>query len=102
MIRIITFFFLTGIISCNIEAVDLALVRSSNWQYDNGFKIGEGDFLSFDEGSKVFALRGDTIWYKGQPCALIKKMNKKNNELVVESLDKKEKGIYINMEEFLK
>ncbi len=90
------------LISCSSESIDLDYIKSSEWQYDKGFKIGEGDFVSFEKGGKVFDLKDKTIYFKYQPRAIIKTVNKKNKEMIIESLDKKEKGIYINVEEFTK
>jgi len=34
---------------------------------DKGFKIGQGEFISFDSDSSVFQLKNDTIYYRTIP-----------------------------------
>ena len=89
--------------SCNtkrLSPADLEYVKISTWQWDKGFKIGEGDFVSFDGDSLVFALKDDTIYYKKYPKAIIKRINKNYYELIISSIDTKKSGVYINIEEF--
>jgi hypothetical protein len=89
--------------SCNTKkntSTDIDYVKLNTWQWDIGFKIGEGDFVSFDSASLVFALTHDTIYYKGHPKAIIKKVVKQNNELIVSSIDGNNSGVYINIQEF--
>ena len=88
--------------SINITEEDINYVKANTWQWDKGIKIGEGDFVSFDKGSKVFFLIDKTIYFNKQPKALIKKVDKKNYEMTISSLDSKETGLYINIEEFTK
>lgn len=88
------------LISCKSESIDFDYVKTSYWQYDNGFKIGKGDFISFENDNKVFSLKGSIIYFKDEPLAVIKYVDKKNNELIVESIDNQERGMYINVEEF--
>ena len=90
-------------ISCNVKKIttaDIGYVKMNTWQWDKGFKIGEGDFVSFDSGSLIFTLEHDTIYYKNYPKAIIKKIIQKNNELIISSIDGKNSGVYINIEEF--
>ena len=86
----------------SISQEDLKYVKENTWQWDKGFKIAEGEFVSFDKNSLVYKLSNDTIYYHNIPTALIKKINKKYYELTVSSIDGKSKGVYINIEEFTK
>ena len=86
--------------SCSSK--DVKYVKANTWQYESGFKIGEGDMVDFDYSSRLFLLRSDTIFFRGNPRALIKSVNKKSNEMVITSIDKKEKGVYVNIKEFTK
>ena len=92
--------FLLGIFSCN-NAVDFVYVKSKVWSYDGGFKIGKGDFILFNEEEKLFALKGDTIFYEGRPRAIVTSVNKKLFIMEVQSIDGRETGIYRNTEESL-
>jgi len=102
MKKIILYIFLSMMASCNSDPIDLDYIKSSGWQYDRGFKIGEGDFLSFDKESKVFSIKDKTIFYKGQARAIIKRLDKKNNEMIIHSIEGKVSGVYINIAEFTK
>lgn len=89
--------------ACRSENVDINYVKANSWQYDVGFKIGDGDFISFDSNSKIFYLDTNyVIYFKGHPRAIIKKVDKKRNEIIIESLDEKKQGVYININEFTK
>lgn len=87
-------------LSCK-EDIDLSYVKSNLWSYDSGFKIGEGDFVEFDRKQKIFELKGDTIFYNGNPRAIIESINKKYFLMKIKSIDGKEKGEYTNVEERL-
>jgi hypothetical protein len=78
---------------------DLDYVRSEEWLYESGLKIGEGDFVSFEPGDKFFELKSDTIYLKGKPRALVLRTNKTFYEMTVSSLDGNVKGVYLNTEE---
>ena len=85
------------IFSCNQK--DLDYVKYNTWQYDSGFKIGDGDFVQF-ESPEIFKLSQDTIYFKGRPKALVKSTSKKKNEMKITSVDTKRSGVYINIKEF--
>lgn len=91
-------FFFT-MISCN-NPVDANYVKSKMWSYNGGFKVGQGDFITFDD-TKIFDLRGDTIYYNNNPRAIIKSVDKKNFTMKLSSLNGKEIGTYRNTEESL-
>ena len=93
---------ITACKSSRVTQRDINYIKDNTWQWDRGFKIGEGDMLSFDSGSKVFAINQNLIYYNNSPRAKILKVNKKRNELTVVSLDNKEPGVYINIAEFTK
>ena len=95
MKRIILFLFIIYC-SCNEKVVSddqLDYVGLNTWVWDKGFKIGVGDFVSFAGDSSIFALRNDTIYYKRIPKAIIEKVIRKYNELIVVSIDKRESGV---------
>ena len=75
-------------------------VKSKVWSYDRGFKLGKGDFITFDT-SRIFELRGDTIFYQGKPGARIQNIDRKNFVMNLRSLDGKQDGTYRNVEESL-
>ena len=98
---IILLLFVIG--SCSdiqVNADDISYVKINTWVWDKGFKIGEGDFISFDSDSSIFLLKNDTIYNKTIPKAIIRKVERKNHELIVSSIDGKNSGVYINIEEF--
>lgn len=84
----------------NLSRHDLDIIKSNTWEWDSGFKVGVGDMLDFDINDVVFGIRGDTIYYNGEPKALIKSLSKKNMLLMVTSLNRQQTGYYINIEEF--
>src|SRR4030095_202233 len=89
------------ICSCSdmgVNTDDISYVKINTWVWDKGFKIGEGDFISFDSDSSIFLLKKDTIYYKAIPKAIIGKVERKNYELIVSSIDGKNSGVYINIE----
>lgn len=93
--------FLSGIVllmSCK-KNLDLNYIKSKTWSYENGFKIGKGDFVLFDKNDKLFDLKQDTIYYEGAPRAIITDLNKETYTLKVKSIDGKLKGEYRNPEE---
>lgn len=69
------------------------------WSYENGFKVGQGDIIVFDNKHKMFDIKGDTIYYNNAPRAIIRNVSKKNFQMTVSSLDDKETGVYRNTEE---
>lgn len=73
---------------------DFAYVSQSEWRYDSGFQIGDGEFLYFDANDADTKIEQDTIFYNGQRTALIKRTYPSHLLMVVESLNTKEKGIY--------
>ncbi len=84
----------------HVTSPDLQYVKEKTWSYDSGFKIGEGDFVSFD-GTGLFQLHQDTIYYNSAPKALVKRLNKQFYEMTISSMDGKQKGTYTNLEERL-
>ena len=78
---------------------DLDYVKEKTWSYDSGFRIGEGDFVSFKD-SNLFRLQYDTIYYKGSPKATVKTVNKHFYQMTVTSITGKQAGSYTNIEEF--
>jgi hypothetical protein len=60
-----------GLTSCQSKKVDINYVKSALWQWDKGFKIGDGDFVDFDT-SNFHTISHDTIFRKGIPrCVII-------------------------------
>jgi len=103
MRAVIIIFLLFVICSCSDKRVsidDISYVKINTWIWDKGFKIGQGEFISFDSDSSVFQLKNDTIYYRTIPKAIIRKIERKYYELIVSSIDGKTSGVYINIEEF--
>ncbi len=90
----------TFLFSC-ANNIDIDYIKSKIWEHDSGFSVGEVDFMTFKNDQILFQLRGDTIYYSGNPKALIKSLDKKYFNLTVTSMDGKESGIYRNQEESL-
>ena len=84
----------------HVTSPNLQYVKEKTWSYDSGFKIGDGDFVSFDS-AELFQLHGDTIYYRNSPKALVKRLNKYFYEMTISSIDGKQKGAYTNVEERL-
>lgn len=91
---------LFSVISSSITPPDLEYVRNNQWLYESGFKIGEGDFVEFIESDTLFQLKGDTIYFKGQPRGLVVKTNKYFYQMIVSSMDGRYRGEYANTDEF--
>jgi hypothetical protein len=79
---------------------DLNYVQSNLWQWDSGYKIGDGDFVDFDN-SAYYKLSHDTIFREGIPKCIVVWTNAKNYEMKVKSFAG-QTGIYINTEAFTK
>jgi hypothetical protein len=92
--------YLYHLVLSHVTSPDLQYVQEKTWSYDSGFKIGEGDFVSFDSVG-MCQLHQDTIYYRNSPKALIKRLNKHIYEMTISSLDGKQKGTYSNLEERL-
>lgn len=90
-----------SIVSCK-RSLDFDYIKSKTWSYENGFKIGKGDFVLFDKNDKLFDLKQDTIYYEGTPRAIITDLNKETYTLKIKSIDGKLKGEYKNPEESLR
>jgi hypothetical protein len=84
----------------HLTSPDLQYIKEKTWSYNSGFKIGEGDFVSF-ENSDLFQLHKDTIFYKGSAKAIINNLNKHFYEMTINSIDGQQKGTYTNVEERL-
>lgn len=89
-----------SIVISHISSPDLSYVKEKMWSYNGGFKIGKGDFIDFEK-SGLFKLQQDTIYYNGEPRAIVSRLNKHFYEMIVSSLDGKQTGTYINIEEHL-
>jgi hypothetical protein len=92
---------LVMILSCS-DSIDVDYVKSKMWSYEKGYKVGQGDFINFDNKHKMFDIKEDTIYYGNIPKAIIIKVNKPNFELTLSSLNRKETGVYRNIEESLR
>ena len=58
-------FLLTSLILTSCHQRDLGYVRSAQWVWSSGYKIGDGDFVEFD--SDFYQLSNDTVYRKGVP-----------------------------------
>jgi hypothetical protein len=95
------FFFvsLSSVVYSHLSKPDMNYIKENLWQYDYGFKIGNGDFVKFDAGYD-YELRHDTIFSKGEPKALVVRTNKYFYQMIITSMDGKLKGEYLNTDEF--
>ncbi len=83
------------------KEIDMGFIKSNQWIYQEGFRIGEGSYINFKK-STLFKINHDTIVYKGVSRAVVIKLNKNANEMVVLSMDGSEEGTYTNTDEFRK
>jgi hypothetical protein len=79
-----------------LKSPNLDYVKKSHWRYEKGIKIGEGDFVDF-ENDTIFHLKNDTIFYNKKPKVIVKFTSKKFYLLVVKSIKTNEYGTYIDM-----
>lgn len=86
---------------CSCGGVDYKYVKSKYWSYDEGFRVGKGDFMFFDKGNENFSINGDTIFYKSKPTAIIVDLNKKYFSLTLKSIETGELGRYRDESESL-
>jgi hypothetical protein len=89
-----------SIISSKFKTPDIAYIKSNEWEYSEGFKVGKGDFLTFK--SDLFKLSNDTIFYNERPTAIVTTLNTYFNEITLKSISSGKTGVYINIEEFSK
>lgn len=87
---------LLSIVKSKFSKPDLEYVRNNLWEYDKGFRIGDGDLVKFGVDDSVFALKNDTIFYNNKPRAIVTMTNKHFFKMTIMSIDKKEKGFYAN------
>lgn len=84
--------FLLLLFLCGCNRIKNNEIRKSWWLYGEGYNIG--DVLQFDDAS----LKGDTIYMKGRPVALIvdcsKEFYRNSAVLEIESLNTHEIGTY--------
>ena len=86
--------------SCESKKADMEYVKTSLWQWDTGFKIGEGDFVDFDT-TNFYTISNDTIFRKGVPRCIVIETDKDRYSMKIESLAG-ELGYYFDSEEFTK
>jgi len=98
--KLLLFIILGLLISCR-KKINFKYVKENMWQYNKGIKIGEGDFIEFDD-PQFFELHYDTIYYRGKAKAVITDANEVDNELILKDLDTGFNGYYINVVEFTK
>ena len=98
LIAILTLAF--GLNSCVRKKVSITYVKSALWQWDKGFKIGDGDFVDFDT-TNFHTISHDTIFREGVPRCIIIEADKANYLMKVRSLSGKI-GYYADSEEFTK
>jgi len=73
-------------------------IKKTEWRFESGDKVGEGDFMEFTTSKNIFYLKNDTIYYKNKPKAIIESSNRIFYTLTVENINSGEKGYYIDME----
>lgn len=89
------------LLSCQ-RPIDVKSVETSLWTWDGGFKVGEGDVISFAIPQQLFAMKGDTLYYRGNPRAIIVEVMDSGYRMKLTSLDRKEVGFYRNVDESLR
>lgn len=90
---------LFSVVSSKFSTPDLKYVEANQWQYESGFKIGEGDFVEFSRDNSIFQLKHDTIYFRDKPRAIVTQTNKKFYQMTVTSLDGHATGEYLNTDE---
>lgn len=100
--RITSLLFISIVVlcSCNKKTVDIDYAKSAVWQWDKGFKIGDGDFVDFDT-TNFHTISHDTIFRKVVPICIIIETDKANYLMKVKSLTG-EVGYYEDIEQFTK
>ncbi|GAB2816942.1 hypothetical protein GCM10027043_17010 [Ferruginibacter profundus] len=88
------------VLLCSCKHADLNYVQSNLWQWDSGYKIGDGDFVEFDT-SNYYRLSHDTIFRQGIPKCIVMWTDAKGYEMKVKSFTG-QTGLYINTVEFTK
>lgn len=96
---IISIIFIYFIVGCN--SIDKKYIESNLWQYEKGFQIGKGDFVEFQKLG-LYKISSDTIFKNNQPSAIVIKLDKKSNEMIIRSIETKEEGVYVNTDEYRK
>ena len=84
------------LLGCQRNHIDIIYVKSIEWQYENGYKVGMGDFMDFTNENTGFKIVNDTIYFLNEPNAIILSVKKRSRELIVRSFDGR-KGKYISM-----
>ncbi len=97
-IAILTMVF--GLNSCENKKVDTRYVKSALWQWDKGFKAGDGDFIDFAT-TNFNTISHDTIFRKGVPTCIVIETDKARYLMKIKSLTG-EIGYYADSEEFTK
>lgn len=85
--------------SCNNDNIDTYYIKQNMWQYSNGEPIGDGDFIDFD--SSFYEIKNDTLLYKEKVIAIVCKLKKDDNLLILKSLINGNTSEYINVNEFV-
>ena len=79
------------------DDINFKYIKDNTWQHDRGFKVGEGDFMEFDD-DRFYQLKADTIFYKGNFRGIVYDLDSANNILIIKG--NHSKGYYINTIEF--
>jgi hypothetical protein len=84
------------ILACS-RVIDVEYVKSKTWSFQGGYKVGNGDFMIFDE-TTTYELKNDTIFYSGAPKARVIQLDKAKLTLKVKSLKDEQAGVYKDMD----
>jgi hypothetical protein len=84
---------------CACQSIDEKMLTKAVWQYDSGYKIGQGDFIEFDD-SNFCKIRDNVVYYNNQARAEVESVS--NYQLDVISIQTREKGVYLNTRQFTK
>lgn len=88
------------LVSCSGREINDSYIRSATWVYDEGYKVGEGDFVEFDDPD-FYQLYNDTIFRKGIPVCRVISASEEKHELEIRSFSGLT-GLYIDTKEFSK
>jgi len=68
---------------------DIAYAKQTEWMYEKGWRV-KGDLLLFEDND----VYNDTIYKNHYPVAIIKRTYESHYTMIIESINKKEIGMY--------
>ena len=80
--------------SCNSSNNDLRYIAENKWEYQNGFRAGDTDFIQLGKPTEHWNLHHDTVYFKSKPIAIITRYEKKQELIEIRSTKTGKKGEY--------